>query len=147
MMTIESDVLIHRPMDEVIDFIVAARDDSVWDPQTTRRARSDLAPAGSERFDFYEHYGSDPLAQVVWRTTSRAMRLATTWTFTTVAGGTRLQARWEIKPHGVLRIFRPLMCPRMQKRSALALATVKQVLEGQLRMPPLLHVSGASSRP
>jgi hypothetical protein len=147
MMTIESDVLIHRPMDEVIDFIVAARDDSVWDPQTTRRARSDLAPAGSERFDFYEHYGSDPLAQVVWRTKSSAMRLTITWTFTAVTGGTRLQAHVEIQPDGVLRLLGPLMRPRMQKRSALALSTVKQVLEGQLRMPPLRHLSETSSRP
>jgi hypothetical protein len=75
------------------------------------------------------------------------MRLTTTWTFTTVAGGTRLHARVEIESQGVMWFLGPLVRPRMQKRSALALATIKQLLEGQLRTPPLRHQSAMASRP
>jgi hypothetical protein len=65
MMTIDSDALIHRPMDEVVDFIIGTPDASIPDPQRAQRARSDPIAAEPVRFDLYEHYGAHPLAQIV----------------------------------------------------------------------------------
>jgi hypothetical protein len=151
MMTIESETLIHRPMDDVIDCMIGTPRAINLDPQVMRRPRGESVVAAHVPFDFYEHYGSGPLAQLVRRTTSRTVCVTTIWTFTTVADGTRLQVHIEIEPLGLPRFLGPfigtLMRPGMQRRSAWALATVKQVMEGQLGMPNLLHLSETSSRP
>jgi hypothetical protein len=134
-MKMEGTALIHRPIDDVVDFMMDAHHDPVWDLQRAggwlRFLSADRTEDGKrdDVFDIYEYAGPERLTRLMRHTRFPHIEITSTWAFVAVPDGTRLYVTMEVAPRGILNVLAPLIYLDMTKRAAWVLARLTRVLE------------------
>lgn len=121
MVEIVGDILIHRPVDEVFDFVADARNEPTYNPQMLRSELVTAGPIGvGTRFAEVHRGLRRPVPFVVELTEfERPRRLGSTTrmpvaqvegalTFEAVGGATRLRWAWQVRPSGLWRLAAPV---------------------------------------
>jgi uncharacterized protein YndB with AHSA1/START domain len=119
---IEGEVLIHRPVEEVFDFVADERTEPSYNRNMIRSEKvTDGAIGAGTRFlatvragrramDMdIEYTGFDRPCQIASTTRMAAADFTGTLTFTPIAAGTRLRWSWEAQPKGVARLLAPVL--------------------------------------
>ncbi len=132
MLEVVGETLIHRPLDDVVDFLADDRNHPVCDPHVAGielRFLGDAGPEAGRSFDIFEYDGPERLTRLIRYKSSERSRVMLTWTFVAFPGGTRLHARTQIEVRGMLKLFAPLFYPTVKKRSTVMLANITRSLE------------------
>ncbi len=148
MVHIEGEIIIHRPIETVFDFVADARNEPRYNPRMLRaekvsdgpigpgtRFRSEVSSMGRTTEWAIQITAYDRPRRLESFVHSSAMDIQGTQTFDYVEGGTRMRWLWEMKLHSVLKLMTPLvrrMGQRMEERNWRSL---KQYLEAQETSP------------
>jgi len=151
MITVESDVVIQKPVEEVFAFVSERSNESKWhtDIVEVRPAPDSRGSPGGNlsaswtlgstwlvtvKFMGRKEYlveitGVELNRQIQFTTLTGPVRPITTYLFETAPGGTRFIRHVEIPLHGVLRAMKPLMRKSVEKRNARFVENLKRLLE------------------
>ena len=158
MQRIDGDIVIHRPVDEVFDFVADERNEPQYNPQMRRVTQTSRGPIGvGTRFHCEMGRGADLAWEVVayerphrlggaGRATMRllgavpTMDIQGTLTFDPVPEGTRMHWSWQMAPCGVLKVVTPLVGRIGQRQETRIWASLKHLLETAAPPP---HLDGA----
>jgi hypothetical protein len=134
-MKMEGTALIHRPIDDVVEFMMDAHHDPVWDLQRAGGWLRFLSIASTEDgkrrdvFDIYEYAGPERLTRLMRHTRLPHIEITSTWAFVAVPDGTRLYVTTEVAPRGILKVLTPLIYMNLAKRATWVLAQLTRTLE------------------
>ena len=127
---IEREIVIHRPVEEVFDFMADGRNEPHYNPhmlhaeQTSAgpigrgtRFRTEVATRGRSMEMAYEITAYERPQRLASRLSKPlpAMDVQSTETFEPAPGGTRLRWLWEVEPRGAFRLM-PALLTRMSGR-------------------------------
>jgi deazaflavin-dependent oxidoreductase (nitroreductase family) len=143
---IEGDVLIHRPVEEVFDFVADERTEPTYNRNMLRSDKVTDGPIGvGTRFRAtirsrprpigmdIEYTGFDPPRRIASSTRMAAADFTGTLTFTPEPTGTRLRWCWDARPKGLMRLVAPVFAPigaRQERRMWTALRDHLEALAG-----------------
>lgn len=129
---VEGQILIHRPVDEVFDFVADERNEPRYNPQMRRVEQTSAGPIGvGTTFRVESTTRGQPVVMTIvytdyerpqWiRSSTRlsTMDIQGTLTFDPVPQGTRMRWSWELEPRGMLKLMTPVvtLIGRRQERS------------------------------
>lgn len=155
MQRIEGEIVIHRPVEEVFDFVADERNEPQYNPQMRRVEQTSSGPIGRgtqfrcemgrnvemawaiTAYERPRRLGGAGRAVVRLLTALPTMEIQGTLTFDAVPGGTRMRWSWQLEPCGVFRLLTPLIGRVGQRREATIWTSLKQLLERQ--ETPLAH--------
>ncbi len=141
---VEGQIIIHRPVDEVFDFVADERNEPRFNPQMRRAEKTTTGPIGvGTTFSAESTSRGQPVAMTITFTDyERPRRLTSsthlsnmdiqgTLTFDPVPEGTRMRWFWELKSRGMPKLITPLVAliGRRQERSIWT--GLKRYLEAQ----------------
>lgn len=139
---IDGEILIQRAVDEVFDFVADERNEPRYNPRMLRAEQISIGPVGvGTRFHAEMSTMGRPAPMVIEFTGYERPRLLAssthlsrmdidgTLTFEPVGGGTRMRWSWEMRPHGSLRVLRPLLTRLGRRRERTNWAGLKEFLE------------------
>jgi carbon monoxide dehydrogenase subunit G len=119
---IEGSIEIHRPVEEVFDFVSDQRNEPLYNPEMTSSEKVTDGPIGvGTRFRATTQSRGRPLEMVIEVTgLERPRRMDSTThlssmdldgglTFQPSPGGTQLRWTWNLRPRGVLGLLGPLV--------------------------------------
>ena len=122
MARIQGEIMIHRPVEEVFDFVADERNEPRYNPGMVRAEMLTPEPVGlGSRFRAEMRTRPRPVVMTTVNTGyDRPRRLASTTrlatmdiqgalTFDPVPGGTRMRWSWEVKPLGPFKLMSPLV--------------------------------------
>ena len=156
MRRVEGEIVIHRPVDDVFDFVANERNEPRYNPQMRRVEQISSGPIGCGT-QFHCEMGRN--VEMVWEITAyerprrlggagravvrliRAlptMDMQGTLTFDAVPGGTRMRWSWQLEPCGVFWLLTPLIGWMGRRQEATIWAGLKQLLERQETAVPSL---------
>ena len=121
---IEGEVLIHRPVEEVFDFVADERTEPTYNRNMLGAEKITDGPIGvGTRFRAtirarrrpmtmdVEYTGFDRPRRIASTTRMAAADFSGTLTFTPTPAGTRLRWSWEARPKGMIRLLSPVFIP------------------------------------
>ncbi len=129
---VEGQILIHRPVDEVFDFVADEHNEPRFNPQMRRAEQTSAGPIGvGTTFRAESMSRGRPVEMTITFTDyERPRRLTSsthlstmdiqgTLTFDPVPQGTRMRWSWELEPQGMLKLMTPVVAliGRRQERS------------------------------
>ena len=141
---VEGQIIIHRPVDEVFDFVADERNEPRFNPQMRRAEQTSAGPIGvGTTFCAESMSRGQPVEMTITFTDyERSRRLTSsthlsnmdiqgTLTFDPVPEGTRMRWFWELKSRGMLKLMTPVVAliGRRQERSIWT--GLKRYLEAQ----------------
>lgn len=141
---VEGQIIIHRPVDEVFDFVADERNEPRFNPQMRRAEQTSAGPIGvGTTFCAESMSRGRPVEMTITFTDyERPRRLTSsthlsnmdiqgTLTFDPVPEGTRMRWFWELKSRGMLKLMTPVVAliGRRQERSIWT--GLKRYLEAQ----------------
>lgn len=141
---VEGQIIIHRPVDEVFDFVADERNEPRFNPQMRRAEQTSAGPIGvGTTFCAESMSRGRPVEMTITftdyerprRLTSSThlsnMEIQGTLTFDPVPEGTRMRWFWELKSRGMLKLMTPVVAliGRRQERSIWT--GLKRYLEAQ----------------
>jgi len=144
MRTIEKELVIARPIDEVFDFVADAGNEPRYNPNLVGAEQLTPGPIGpGTRFRLegrvlgrgvetvYEVTAYDRPQRLVSRTIRAPLGLAIegTVTFAPAPGGTKVRWSQEVTPHGVFALLAPLTVGALERRLDGAFANLKRLME------------------
>jgi len=151
---VEGQLIIHRPVDEVFDFVADERNEPRYNPQMRRVEQISAGPIGvGATFHAESTSRGRPVEMTITCTDyERPRRLTSsthlstmdiqgTLTFDPVPEGTRMRWSWNLAPRGMLKLMTPVVAliGRRQERSNWT--GLKQYLEAQ-EVPPVADQGG-----
>jgi carbon monoxide dehydrogenase subunit G len=117
--SVEKEVFVQRPAEEVFDFLADVRNEERWNPNVVRIEGAPARPlavgdtfegvyrrGGRMRFELVEAVRPERL---LFRGGGRQMGLVATLQLEPVGGATRVRMRGEMEPRGLLKLAAPLM--------------------------------------
>ena len=141
---VEGQIIIHRPVDEVFDFVADERNELRYNPQMRRAEHTSAGPIGvGTTFRAEMMSRGRPVEMTITYTDFERPRRYTslthlstmdiqgTLTFDPVAEGTRMRWSWNLAPRGMLKLMTPVvsLIGRRQERSIWT--SLKRYLEAQ----------------
>lgn len=142
-MLVHGDIVIDRPIDEVFDFVADERNEPKYNPQMTLAEMVTEGPIGlGSKFHSVmtgaraadmtiELTEFDRPRRLRSRTHLSSMDIEGTLLFEPQGQSTRMRWRWNLQPHGFLKLLGPIV-QRMGERQELAIWTgLKKVMEAQ----------------
>lgn len=143
MITIQGEVRIDRPVEEVFDFVADERNEPRYNPRMVRVEQISTQAVGRGAFFRAELRGRGVRTPMTIEFTDyeRPRRLASSsrlsamdidggLTFEPVPGATRLAWEWHLHPHGALRLMGPLIRRIGARQERECWSGLKRVLEG-----------------
>ncbi len=144
MARIEGEILINRPVDVVFDFVADERNEPRFNPQMRRVEQISAGPIGlGTQFRAETVSGGRTVEMVIEftaferprRLTSHtrmsSMDIRGTLTFEPVPDGTLMRWRWEMEPHGLLKLMGPMITRMGRRQEETIWASLKRHLEEQ----------------
>jgi len=131
MARVEGEIIIHRPVPEVFDFVADERNEPRYNSQMLdatqisdgpiglgTRFRTQLQTRGRTMPMTVEFTGFERPRRLASLTRSSMMETEGALTFESVPDGTRMCWSWDVRPHGFLRLRTPIvgMLGRRQER-------------------------------
>jgi hypothetical protein len=144
MARIEGEIVIHRAVNEVFDFVADERNEPRYNPRMLRAEKISPGPIGlgtrfraemaamrrtaemTTEFTAYERP-----ARLGSSTRLSTMDIEGTLTFDPVPGGTRMRWSWALEPRGLLRLMTPLLVRIGRRQEQAIWAGLKRLLEAQ----------------
>lgn len=144
MIHIKGDIVIDRAVEDVFDYVADERNEPTYNAQMRLAEKISDGPIGvGAQYRAEVVSGGRPVSMVIEfteyerprrlasKTTMSSMDIAYTLTFEPVREGTRMRWSGEIEPHGMLKLFGPLVA-WMGRRQELRIWTgLKGLLEGK----------------
>jgi uncharacterized protein YndB with AHSA1/START domain len=144
MINIEGDIVIHRPVEEVFDFVADERNEPRYNPRMRRaelvtegpigvgtRFRAEVVSAGRSVPLAIEFTGFDRPRRLASQTRMSSMDIQYTLTFEPVSKGTRMRWSGDLNPRGVLKVMSPLVAWMGGRQERRIWTGLKRLLEGQ----------------
>jgi uncharacterized protein YndB with AHSA1/START domain len=144
MVKVQGEIVIHRPPNEVFDFVADEENEPRYNPQMQVAKKVTQGPIGvgtSFRAEMTGRGRVVPLTiqfteyerprRIAERVQMKAMDLTGGLTFEPVGGGTRMRWLWNLEPHGVLRFMGPLVAFMGRRQERRIWTGLKHLLEGQ----------------
>jgi uncharacterized membrane protein len=141
---IEGEIVIHRPIDEVFDFVADERNQPRYNPRMVRAEQISPEPIGvGTRFEAETKAGGRSTTMTIEVTAyERPRRIANsthlanmeidgTLTFDPVPAGTRMRWSWELEPQGPLKLVTPLIAHIGRRQEMTIWTSLKHFLEEQ----------------
>jgi uncharacterized protein YndB with AHSA1/START domain len=128
---IEREIVIHRPVEEVFDFMADGRNEPLYNPHMLRAEQTSAGPIGRGTRFRTEVTTRGHSMEMVYELTAyeRPQRLASrlskplpvmdvqsTETFEPAPGGTRMRWVWEVEPRGAFRLMPALLARMLGRR-------------------------------
>ncbi|MGZ3600454.1 MAG: SRPBCC family protein [Ktedonobacterales bacterium] len=129
---VEGQIIIHRPVDEVFDFVADERNEPRFNPQMRWAEQTSAGPIGvgtTFRAEITSR-GRPVVMTITFTDFERPQRLTSTThlstmdiqgtlTFNPVPEGTRMRWSWELEPRGMLKLMTPVVAliGRRQERT------------------------------
>ncbi|MGZ3582007.1 MAG: SRPBCC family protein [Ktedonobacterales bacterium] len=129
---VEGQIIIHRPVDEVFDFVADERNEPRFNPQMRWAEQTSAGPIGVGTTFRAEStsLGRPVMMTIAFTTFERPQQLTSsthlstmdiqgTLTFNPVPEGTRMRWSWELEPRGMLKLMTPVVAliGRRQERT------------------------------
>jgi uncharacterized protein YndB with AHSA1/START domain len=144
MARVKGEIIIHRPVEEVFDFVADERNEPLYNREMLRSQLLSDEPIGlGSRFRAVMSMRGRPVEMTIEFTDYQRPRLLTSkthlsnmeiqgvLTFDPVPEGTRMRWSWELYPKGVLQLLRPLVRRMGQRQEETIWKGLKQVLEAR----------------
>ena len=122
MARVEGEIIIHRPVAEVFDFVADERNEPRYNSQMLdatqisdgpiglgTRFRAELSTRGRTMPLTVEFTGFERPWRLTSLTHSSTMETDGALTFESVPDGTRMRWSWDVRPHGFLRLMTPIV--------------------------------------
>ena len=150
MARVEGQVIIHRPVDEVFDFVADERNEPRYNPQMRRVEQTSAGPIGVgttfraesmsrgrpvEMTITFTHY--ERPRRLTSSTHLSTMDIRGTLTFDPVADGTRMRWSWELEPRGILKLMTPVIAVIGRRQERTIWTDLKRYLEARAVAPLL----------
>jgi uncharacterized membrane protein len=143
MATLETSIIINRPIEEVFAFVTDLQNNIKWMTGVIAAEMTSPAPlkAGSTyRFDIKimgmtletkgEVTAYEPPTKYAWKATSGPFPMSGGTTFESVEGGTRVTDMIEAEPGGFFKLAEPLLMKQQQSQMETDMKKLKEILEG-----------------
>jgi len=156
---IEGEIIIHRPVEEVFDFVADERNEPRYNRRMLRAEKTSAGPVGpGTRFQVeldtmgrttpmtVEFTNYDRPRRVASCTRSSMMTTAGTLSFEPIADGTLMQWSWEVRPRGILTFITPLVSWLGPRQEQNIWGNLKRLLErggGETHEPARTDAPGA----
>jgi uncharacterized protein YndB with AHSA1/START domain len=142
MVRIEGEIVIHRPVEEVFDFVADERNEPRYNPRMRRAEKVSEGPIGvGTRFRaetvsmartvpmVIEFTGYERPRRLSSTTHMSSMDLQGTLTFDPDPEGTRMRWSWQLEPQGALKVMRPLVAVMGRRQEQRIWTSLKHLLE------------------
>ena len=139
---VEGEIVIHRPVEEVFDFVADERNEPHYNPRMLRAEKITDGPVGpGTRFlaeletmghtmpMTVEFTNYDRPRRVTSCTRSSMMTTVGTLTFVPIADGTRMRWSWDVRPRGIRRVLDPLVGCLGRRQEQNIWGSLKRLLE------------------
>ena len=149
MAPIEGELVIHRPVHEVFDFVADERNEPRYNPRICRAEKLSAGPIGrGTRFRAEAvTLGRTTEMTIQYTTYERPRRLASsihmpaadiagTLRFDPVADGTRMGWSWQVKPRGLYRLLTPVIVRVGRRQEQENWGGLKRFLEAREELAP-----------
>jgi hypothetical protein len=149
MTRIAGEIVIHRPVDEVFDFVADERNEPRYNPRMRwaekispgpvglgTRFRAETAAMGRRAEMTIEITAYDRPRRLASSTHLSTMDIHGTLDFAPFPWGTRMRWSWELEPRGVLALMSPLIAHLGRRQEVAIWASLKRILE-ERGTPPL----------
>lgn len=136
---------IHRPVEEVYDYVVNVENVQKWQPAVSEVKRLTAGPirVGTKFSEVAMMMGRriqttceithlEPNSTVAWNATSDGpMEYQTTYTFEAIGSSTRLKIAGAFRGKGLWRLLEPILKGELKKESRHELAAMKAIIESR----------------
>lgn len=142
MTRIDGEIVIHRPVDVVFDYIADQSNEPQYNPRMVRaekitpgpigkgtRFRSAVASMGRTAEMLIEVTGYDRSTRLASDTTMQQADISYTLTFEPAASGTRMRWSGQVRPKGAFKLLGPLIAWMGRNQEQRIWASLKQHLE------------------
>jgi uncharacterized protein YndB with AHSA1/START domain len=149
MARIDGELVIHRPVHEVFDFVADERNEPRYNPRIRRAEKLSPGPIGrGTRFRAEAvTLGRTTRMTIEYTTYERPRRLASaihmpaadiagTLRFDAVPNGTRMSWSWQVRPHGLYRLLTPVIARVGQHQEQENWGGLKRFLEAREELAP-----------
>jgi uncharacterized protein YndB with AHSA1/START domain len=143
MARVRGEILIHRPVEMVFDYVADQRNEPVYNPRMLQSEKITDVPIGvGTRFRATARSGRRMVEMLIKiteydrprrlgsRTTMSSVDVNGGLTFEPVDGATRMSWSWEVSPRGPLRLFGPLVARLGRRQEQTIWTGLKAQLEG-----------------
>ncbi len=157
MVHIEGQIDIHRPVEEVFDFVAAETNEPLYNPRMRKaekltdgptgvgaRFRTEIMSWGSPAEMTVEFTGYDRPRRLASTTTTSVMDVQGELTFERTPEGTRMCWSWNIDAHGCLRYMGPLVAYLGRKQERNTWSNLKRLLEEKAGVVASTDITEAS---
>lgn len=144
MARIQGQIIIHRPVDEVFDFVADERNEPRYNPQMRRAEQTSAGPIDVGTTFRAESMSRGRLVAMTItftgyerpRRLSSSTHLSTmdirgTLTFDPVAEGTQMRWSWELEPRGMLKLMTPVVAVIGRRQERTIWTNLKRYLEAR----------------
>jgi hypothetical protein len=146
--TIEDEIVIERPIEEVFDFVADETNEPLYNADmrlsekitdgsigTGTRFRTEIISRGKPVDMLVEFTAYDRPRRLTSVATLSSMEIRGSLTFQTVPGGTLMRWSWKVVPRGFVKLIAPIAA-RIGRRQERAIWTgLKRLLENRARDP------------
>jgi len=145
---VEGQIIIHRPVDEVFDFVADERNEPRYNPQMRRAEQTSAGPIGVGTTFRAEStsLGRPVVMTIAFTDYERPRRLTSsthlsnmdiqgTLTFDPVAEGTRMRWSWELEPQGMLKLMTPVVALIGRRQERAIWTDLNRYLEARAATP------------
>jgi uncharacterized membrane protein len=145
---VEGQIIIHRPVDEVFDFVADERNEPRYNPQMRRAEQTSAGPIGVGTTFRAEStsLGRPVMMTIAFTEYQRPHRLTSathlstmdiqgTLTFDPVPDGTRMRWSWELEPRGMLKLMTPVVVLIGRRQERTIWTGLKRYLEAREAAP------------
>jgi hypothetical protein len=148
MARVDGEIIIHRPVEEVFDFVADECNEPRYNPRMLDAARISDGPIGlGTRFRTELNTMGRAMPMTVeftayqrpWRlassTHSSMMETDGALTFESVPDGTRMRWSWDVRPRGVLKLMTPVVGAIGRRQERNIWGSLKRLLESDVQRP------------
>lgn len=141
---VDGQIVIHRPVDEVFDFVADERNEPRYNPQMRRAEQTSAGPIGAwTTFRAESLSRGRPVEMTITFTDFERPRrltslthLATmdiqgTLTFDPIPEGTQMRWSWNLEPQGLLKLMAPLIALIGRRQERTIWTSLKRYLEAR----------------
>ena len=141
---LDGQIVIHRPVEDVFDFVADERNEPRYNPQMRRAEQTSAGPIGvGTTFQAESMSQGRPVEMTITFTDyKRPQRLSSlthlatmdiqgTLTFDPVPEGTRMRWSWNLEPRGLLKLMTPLVALIGRRQERAIWTSLKRYLEAQ----------------